>query len=193
MYIYVGLATGTVEHWHLAGNTRLTEKDFVHVTGGGCPGYVNESAHPDFSKEGGNIEFGFYRANSQIPGQIDYSVGGGIDMMNAIKQGAAAARNMLGRHVAYDEVHWFWSDQYDANLQYAGFHSSWEQLVVRGRLDSDSFLACYVNGGRIDAAIAFNRAKELRRVIPLIRARRPIDLEQLRDESVDLRSLLVSS
>jgi 3-phenylpropionate/trans-cinnamate dioxygenase ferredoxin reductase subunit len=112
---------------------------------------------------------------------------------NAIKQGAAAARNMLGRHVAYDEVHWFWSDQYDANLQYAGFHSSWEQLVVRGRLDSDSFLACYVNGGRIDAAIAFNRAKELRRVIPLIRARRPIDLEQLRDESVDLRSLLVSS
>jgi 3-phenylpropionate/trans-cinnamate dioxygenase ferredoxin reductase subunit len=112
---------------------------------------------------------------------------------NAIKQGTAAARNMLGRHVAYDEVHWFWSDQYDANLQYAGFHSSWEQLAVRGRLGSDSFLACYVNDGRIDAAVAFNRAKELRRVIPLIRARRPVDLEQLRDESVDLRSLLASS
>ena len=112
---------------------------------------------------------------------------------NAIKQGAAAARNMLGRHVAYDEVHWFWSDQYDANLQYAGFHSTWEQLVVRGRLGSDSFLACYVNEGRIDAAVALNRAKDLRRVMPLIKARRPIDLEQLRDDSVDLRSLLASS
>ncbi len=112
---------------------------------------------------------------------------------NAIKQGAAAARNMLGRHLAYDEVHWFWSDQYDANLQYAGFHSAWEQLVVRGRLGSDSFLACYVNEGRIDAAVALNRAKDLRRVMPLIKARRPIDLEQLRDESVDLRSLLASS
>ena len=32
---------------------------------------------------------------------------------NAIKQGAAAARNMLGKGVAYDEVHWFWSDQYE--------------------------------------------------------------------------------
>ena len=112
---------------------------------------------------------------------------------NAIKQGTAAARNMLGRHVAYDEVHWFWSDQYDANLQYAGFHSAWEQLVVRGRLGSDGFLACYVNEGRIDAAVALNRAKDLRRVMPLIKARRPIDLEQLRDESVDLRSLLASS
>ena len=112
---------------------------------------------------------------------------------NAIKQGAAAARNMLGRHVAYDEVHWFWSDQYDANLQYAGFHSTWEQLVVRGRLGSDSFLACYVNEGRIDAAVAVNRGKDLRRVMPLIKARRPIDPEQLRDESVDLRSLLASS
>lgn len=112
---------------------------------------------------------------------------------NAIKQGAAAARNMLGRNEAYDEVHWFWSDQYDANLQYAGFHITWEQLVVRGCLGSASFLACYVNDGRIDAAVALNRPKDLRRVMPLIKARRPVDLERLRDESVDLRSLLASS
>ena len=111
---------------------------------------------------------------------------------NAIKQGAAAARNMLGNHVAYDEVHWFWSDQYDANLQYAGFHMKWEQLVVRGRLDSGSYLACYVNGGRIDAAVGLNRGKDVRRVMPLIRSRRAVDLEQLRDEGVDLRSLHAS-
>jgi len=108
---------------------------------------------------------------------------------NAIKQGAAAARNMLGRRIAYDEIHWFWSDQYDANLQYAGFHRQWEQLIVRGRLDSGSYLACYVNAGRIDAAVSLNRGKEVRRVMPLIKARRPVNLAQLRDESVDLRSL----
>jgi 3-phenylpropionate/trans-cinnamate dioxygenase ferredoxin reductase subunit len=108
---------------------------------------------------------------------------------NAIKQGAAAARNMLGKRIMYDEIHWFWSDQYDANLQYAGFHTKWEQLVVRGRLDSGSYLACYVNDGRIDAAVGLNRAKDVRRVMPLIKSRRAVDLEQLRDESVDLRSL----
>ncbi len=53
---------------------------------------------------------------------------------NAIKQGACAARNMLGRVVPYDEIHWFWSDQYETNVQYAGFHTKWDQLVVRGRL-----------------------------------------------------------
>lgn len=108
---------------------------------------------------------------------------------NAIRHGAAAARNMLGQRVAYDEVHWFWSDQYDANLQYAGFHTTWEQIVVRGRLDSGSYLACYVNGDRIDAAVGLNRAKDVRRIMPLIKSRRAVDLEQLRDEQVDLRSL----
>jgi 3-phenylpropionate/trans-cinnamate dioxygenase ferredoxin reductase component len=108
---------------------------------------------------------------------------------NAIKQGAAAARNMIGKAVPYDEVHWFWSDQYAANLQYAGFHTTWEQLIVRGRLGSGSYLACYVNDGRIDAVVGLNRARDVRRVIPLIKSRRAVDLEQLRDEGVDLRSL----
>jgi len=108
---------------------------------------------------------------------------------NAVKQGAAAARNMLGKRLAYDEIHWFWSDQYEANLQYAGFHTTWEELVVRGRLDSGTYLACYVNDGRIDAAVGFNRGKDVRRVIPLIKARRAVNLDQLRDESVDLRAL----
>lgn len=108
---------------------------------------------------------------------------------NAIKQGAAAARNMLGRRAAYDDVHWFWSDQYDANLQYAGFHTTWQQLVVRGSVDSGSYLACYINDGRIDAAVGLNRTKDVRRVMPLIKSRRAVNLEQLRDEAIDLRSL----
>ena len=111
---------------------------------------------------------------------------------NAIKQGAAAARNMLGKLVPYDEIHWFWSDQYEANLQYAGFHTKWDQLVVRGRLDSGSFLAFYINDERIDAVVGLNRAKDVRRAIPLIKARRMLNLGQLQDESIDLRSLNAS-
>ena len=112
---------------------------------------------------------------------------------NAIKQGAAAARNMLGQHVPYDEVPWFWSDQYDANLQYAGFHTKWDQLILRGRVDSGSFLACYINDGRIDAVVGFNRGKDVRRAMSLIKERRAVSLEELADESVDLRSMSISS
>jgi 3-phenylpropionate/trans-cinnamate dioxygenase ferredoxin reductase subunit len=108
---------------------------------------------------------------------------------NAIKQGAAAARNMLGRAVPYDEIHWFWSDQYEANLQYAGFHTTWDQLALRGRLESGNFLAFYLNDGRIDAVVGFNRAKDVRRAMPLIKARRQMELGELGDDSIDLRSV----
>lgn len=108
---------------------------------------------------------------------------------NAIRQGAAAARSMLGRGRPYDELHWFWSDQYDCNLQYAGFHEAWDRLAVRGRLDGPHFLAFYLRDGRVVAAAALNRGKELRRALPLVRARQMVDPDRLADESVELREL----
>jgi 3-phenylpropionate/trans-cinnamate dioxygenase ferredoxin reductase subunit len=109
---------------------------------------------------------------------------------NAIQQGAAAARSMLGKREAYDPVHWFWSDQYDINLQYAGMHQQEDRIVIRGSLASRRFLAFYVRDDRINAVVALNRGKDLRRVMPLIKARAAVDSAQLADEGVDLRSLL---
>ena len=103
--------------------------------------------------------------------------------------GAAAARSMLGTRQPYDAIHWFWSDQYDANLQYAGFHHESDRVVVRGSLERRSFIAFYLNRGRLDAVVALNRGKEVRRAMPLIRSRECIDPERLKDEGVDLRSL----
>ena len=109
---------------------------------------------------------------------------------NALKQGAAAARSMLGQGMPYDEVPWFWSDQYDVNLQYAGFPSAWDELVVRGRLEERDGLAFYLKDGRVLAALAVNRGKELRRALPLIKARARVDPTALRDEDTDLRTVM---
>jgi 3-phenylpropionate/trans-cinnamate dioxygenase ferredoxin reductase component len=109
---------------------------------------------------------------------------------NAIKQGSAAARNMLDNAGPYDEVHWFWSDQYDVNLQYAGAHATWDRLIVRGNLDERRFLAFYLKDGLIEAVVASNRGKDLRRCIPLIKARAVVDPAKLQDEGFDLRSLV---
>jgi 3-phenylpropionate/trans-cinnamate dioxygenase ferredoxin reductase subunit len=108
---------------------------------------------------------------------------------NALKHGPAAARNMLGKDESYEEIHWFWSDQYDTNLQYAGFHTSWDDLVVRGSLEERNFVAFYCTKGRVLAAVAVNRGKDLRRTIPLIKARRPVEPAKLRDPELDLRTL----
>ena len=108
---------------------------------------------------------------------------------NAIKQGAAAARSLLGRAQPYEEVHWFWSDQYDVNVQYAGAHTTWDRLIVRGSLAERRFLAFYLKEGRIEAVVGLNRGKDLRRSVPLIKARSVVDPTRLQDEGVDLRSL----
>lgn len=108
---------------------------------------------------------------------------------NAMQQGAAAARSMLGKGQPYDAVHWFWSDQYDVNLQYAGIHREWDQMVVRGRLTDRKFLAFYLNRGRLDAVVGLNRGKDIRRAMPLIKSRELLDPRQLADEDIDLRSL----
>ena len=94
---------------------------------------------------------------------------------NAMRQGANAAKNMLEQRVSYDEIPWFWSDQYDANIQYAGHHTSYDDLIIRGRLDGSSYAAFYMNRGLIDAVVGLNNAKDVRRTIPLIKARQPID------------------
>jgi 3-phenylpropionate/trans-cinnamate dioxygenase ferredoxin reductase subunit len=109
---------------------------------------------------------------------------------NAIQQGAAAARSMLGNGRPYDAIHWFWSDQYDLNLQYTGFHEEWDQVVVRGNLDTRNVIAFYLRERRIDAVVALNRGKDIRRIMPLIKTRATVDPRLLGDEGVDLRSLV---
>ena len=108
---------------------------------------------------------------------------------NAIKQGAAAARNMMGKAEPYDDPHWFWSDQYDQNLQYAGHAASWDELVIRGSTEERNFVAFYIEHGVVLAALGLNRGKDVRRAMKLIRKGAKPDPGRLRDEGVDLRTL----
>ena len=111
--------------------------------------------------------------------------------LNAIEQGAAAARSMLGKGSPYGELHWFWSDQYDANIQYAGHHTGGDELVVRGSLEERKFVAFYTDGGRRPCG----RCREQRAATcdarsALIRSRVPVDPTALRDPDIDLRTLV---
>jgi 3-phenylpropionate/trans-cinnamate dioxygenase ferredoxin reductase subunit len=109
---------------------------------------------------------------------------------NAQNQGTAAARNMMAIASAYDDIHWFWSDQYDHNLQYAGFHRDWDDLIVRGSLEERDFIAFYIKEGLVTAAVGMDRGRDVRRAMQLIKARASVDAQQLRDDDLDLRELV---
>ena len=108
---------------------------------------------------------------------------------NALKQGAVAALNMLGRDQVFDDPHWFWSDQYEHNLQYVGHAIAWDELVIRGSLEDRNFTAFYVKDGLIEGVVGLDRGKEVRRSSALVKARRPVDPELLRDPDIDLKKL----
>jgi 3-phenylpropionate/trans-cinnamate dioxygenase ferredoxin reductase subunit len=108
---------------------------------------------------------------------------------NALKQGAAAARAMMGSEEPFDDPHWFWSDQYDHNLQSMGYLAEREELVVRGRLEDRRFLVFYLNGETVRGVVGLNRGREVRRSAGLIRSKARMDPRALRDEDVDLRTL----
>jgi 3-phenylpropionate/trans-cinnamate dioxygenase ferredoxin reductase subunit len=108
---------------------------------------------------------------------------------NALRGGAAAAHNMLGDDVAYDEPHWFWSDQFDTELQYGGFATRWDGFIVRGSIEERRFVGFYVADGIVRGVVGMNRGRDVRRSLPLVRAALPVDPAALADESVDLKEL----
>ena len=109
---------------------------------------------------------------------------------NAQNQGVLAAKNMLGRREAYVEIPWFWSDQYDLNLQYVGHASSWDEIVMRGDVAGRKFTAFYLKDGRLRAALALNRFKDIRPSRELIKLGVAVEAAKLRDDGVELKSLI---
>jgi 3-phenylpropionate/trans-cinnamate dioxygenase ferredoxin reductase subunit len=121
---------------------------------------------------------------------------------NGLHHGRAAARAMLGGTEPYDYVHSFWSDQYEHLIEYVGYARAWDRVVFRGRPESRRFLAFYLQGGIVQAAMGLDRGGdpedpkadgELKAAVALIRDRTPRDPAKLSDENIDLGRLAAVS
>jgi NADPH-dependent 2,4-dienoyl-CoA reductase/sulfur reductase-like enzyme len=108
----------------------------------------------------------------------------------AERQGAHAARAMLGSDSPYDEVPFFWTRQFDVSIQYAGYASEWERVAVRGNVEEGRFLAGYYHDGELKAVSGAGRAIELLSLAELMRIGRKLPFDRFRDERVDVRAML---
>jgi 3-phenylpropionate/trans-cinnamate dioxygenase ferredoxin reductase component len=109
---------------------------------------------------------------------------------NASKQAAVAAKNILGKPTVFDDPHWFWSDQYELNLQYVGHADTWDDLVVRGSVEDLDFSAFYLRDGVVRAAFAVERGDDLYLAKEMVSGALKPDPRQLADQDVDLAELL---
>jgi 3-phenylpropionate/trans-cinnamate dioxygenase ferredoxin reductase subunit len=110
---------------------------------------------------------------------------------NALKMGEMVGRNMLGAGHIFDDPHWFWSDQYDVQIQMAGFAPTWDRMVVRGSLEDRSFCAFLLDAdGVLRSSVSIAWPRDVRRSFELIRRQVRPDPAALADPSVDLRALV---
>lgn len=109
---------------------------------------------------------------------------------NAADQAAAAAQAMLGREVDYLRPCWFWSDQYDLNIQVTGRIDDRLPVVVRGDPDGREFTAFFLDGDVAAGMLTVNRAVDMGPGRRLVERRIPAGAAALGDPSVPLRDLL---
>jgi 3-phenylpropionate/trans-cinnamate dioxygenase ferredoxin reductase component len=105
---------------------------------------------------------------------------------NALEQGPAAARSMLGKDEPYDRIPYFFSDQYDVGMEYAGHATEWDNVVFRGDVDSREFIAFWLKDGRVLAGMNVNVWDVTDDIQALIRSRAQIDPDRLRDTDTPL-------
>ncbi|MCX5426016.1 NAD(P)/FAD-dependent oxidoreductase [Streptomyces sp. NBC_00078] len=111
---------------------------------------------------------------------------------NALHQPQTAAKAMLGREAAYDRVPYFFSDQYDLGMEYAGYAEpgGYDQVVFRGDLGAREFVAFWLARGRVLAGMNVNIWDVTEPIQALVRSGQQVDTSKLADPQVPIESLL---
>jgi 3-phenylpropionate/trans-cinnamate dioxygenase ferredoxin reductase subunit len=105
---------------------------------------------------------------------------------NALNQGVVAGRNLAGADDVYDRLPYFFSDQYDIGMEYLGYAPRWDRVVVRGEPDDRKFIAFWISGERVVAAMNVNVWDVGEPLRKLLFSRAPVDVTRLEDAHVPL-------
>jgi 3-phenylpropionate/trans-cinnamate dioxygenase ferredoxin reductase subunit len=95
---------------------------------------------------------------------------------------------MLGQDVAYDLVPYFYTDQYDLGMEYAGYvePGGYDQVVFRGDVPGREFIVFWLGGGRVLAGMNVNIWDINETIQAIVRGGRVLDQGQLADASIPL-------
>ena len=109
---------------------------------------------------------------------------------NAMEQAKTAASSICGDDIRYDQVPWFWSDQYDVKLQTVGLLTDYDEAIVRGDSNSRKFSVFYLREGRLIAMDAINSPAEFMVSKKLVTAKCTPDRERLANPDVSIKEFL---
>ena len=108
---------------------------------------------------------------------------------NAQNQAICVAGNMIGADREYGDPPWFWSDQYDLNIQVVGDMLNADH-IVRGDSSSDRFSVAAMRGNEIVGAISINAAKDMAMFRGLVARQSRLNRSDIESTAYDLRQAL---
>jgi p-cumate 2,3-dioxygenase ferredoxin reductase component len=108
---------------------------------------------------------------------------------NAQNQAICVASNMIGADREYGDPPWFWSDQYDLNIQVVGDMLNADH-IVRGDRSSDRFSVAAMRGNEIVGAISINAAKDMAMFRRLVARQSRLNRSDIESTAYDLRQAL---
>lgn len=90
----------------------------------------------------------------------------------AAQQGKVAGRNMAGAKEPYTMVPFFWSNQQGVNIRYVGHATDYEEIVFDGKPGDGPFIAFYLKGEHVQAALGVKRDGDIAAIGELMNANR---------------------
>lgn len=111
---------------------------------------------------------------------------------NATEQAKVCADHINGKEKPYNSLPWFWSDQFDLKLQIAGLSQGYDDIVIRGDIESSrSFAAYYFKGDKLLAVDAVNAPRDFMMTRMVLSKGKNLDKAILRNPDAELKSAMV--
>ena len=109
---------------------------------------------------------------------------------NAMEQAKTVAGSISGNPSEYNQIPWFWSDQYDHKLQIVGLSGSHDRVTMRGDTEDTKFMLFYTQGDELVAVDSINNPKEFLICRKLVANKVKIKPEMISDTSTNLNDLI---
>jgi len=109
---------------------------------------------------------------------------------NAMEQSKTVASSIINKSLAYNQIPWFWSDQYDHKLQIVGLSGDHDKVIIRGDMSEAKFMLFYTKDDKLIAVDAVNNSKEFLICKKLVANKVTIKPDEISNPAKNLNDLI---
>ena len=109
---------------------------------------------------------------------------------NAMEQSKTVASSIINKSIEYNQIPWFWSDQYDHKLQIVGLSGEHDKVIMRGDMSDAKFMLLYTKDEKLIAVDAVNNSKEFLICKKLVANKVTIKADEISNPDTNLNDLI---